>query len=62
MENEILISKDDLVPAVQKMLAEKARFGTATCLDEGDKFEIIYHFEPQDKPEPLKHIRVKIAK
>ncbi len=62
MENEILIGKDDLVPAVQKMLAEKARFGTATCLDEGDKFEIIYHFEPQDKPEPLKHIRVKIAK
>jgi NADPH-dependent glutamate synthase beta subunit-like oxidoreductase len=62
MENEILIGKDDLVPAVQKMLAEKARFGTATCLDEGDKFEIIYHFEPQDKPEPLKHIRVTIAK
>jgi NADPH-dependent glutamate synthase beta subunit-like oxidoreductase len=62
MENEILITKDDLIATVQKMLAEKARFATATCLDEGDKFEIIYHFEPQEKPEPLKHIRVKIAK
>jgi formate dehydrogenase (NADP+) beta subunit len=62
MENEILIDKGDLIPAVQKMLTEKARFGTATCLDEGDKFEIIYHFEPQDKPAPLKHIRVKISK
>ena len=61
MENEILIGKDELITTVQKMLAEKARFGTATCLDEGDKFEIIYHFEPRDKPEPLTNIRVKIA-
>ena len=44
------------------MLAEKARLGTASCLDLGDKFEIIYHFEPQESPEPLKHIRVRIAK
>ena len=62
MENEIIIGKDDLIPAVQKMLAEKARFGTATCLDTGDKFEIIYHFEPQDKPEPLTHLKVRIDK
>jgi NADPH-dependent glutamate synthase beta subunit-like oxidoreductase len=47
---------------VQGLLDEKARFGTATCLDLGDKFEIIYHFAPQESGEPLKHIRVKIAK
>ena len=62
MENEVLVEKAELIPAVQKMLAEKARLGTASCVDLGDKFEIIYHFEPQESPEPLKHIRVRIAK
>ena len=62
MENEVLIEKAELIPAVQKMLAEKARLGTASCIDLGDKFEIIYHFEPQESAGPLKHIRVKIAK
>lgn len=62
MENEILVDKNELIPAVKKMLAEKARLGTASCIDLGNKFEIIYHFEPQEKPEPLKHIRVRIAK
>jgi formate dehydrogenase beta subunit len=62
MENEISVEKAELIPAVQKMLAEKARLGTASCVDLGDKFEIIYHFEPQESAGPLKHIRVKIAK
>jgi NADPH-dependent glutamate synthase beta subunit-like oxidoreductase len=62
MENEVLVDKAELIPAVQKMLAEKARLGTASCIDLGDKFEIIYHFEPQESSEPLKHIRVRIAK
>lgn len=62
MENELLVEKAELIPAVQKMLAEKARLSTASCVDLGDKFEIIYHFEPQESPEPLKHIRVRIAK
>jgi NADPH-dependent glutamate synthase beta subunit-like oxidoreductase len=62
MENEILVDKAELIPAVQKMLAEKARLGTASCVDLGDKFEIIYHFEPQESAGPLKHIRIKIAK
>ena len=62
MENEVLIDKAELIPAVQRMLVEKARFGTATCIDLGDKFEVIYHFEPQEKPEPLTHIRVRITK
>ena len=62
MENEVLVDKAELVPTVEKLLAEKARLGTATCLDLGDKFEIIYHFEPRESAAPLKHIRVKIAK
>jgi len=62
MENEVLVEKAGLTSAVQNMLAEKARFGTATCLDLGDKFEIIYHFAPKESAGPLKHIRVKIAK
>jgi len=62
MENEILVENAGLIPAVQKMLDGKARLSTATCLDLGDKFEIIYHFEPQESPEPLTHIRVTIAK
>jgi len=62
MENEVLVDKAELISTVQGLLDEKARFGTATCLDLGDKFEIIYHFAPQESGEPLKHIRVKIAK
>jgi NADPH-dependent glutamate synthase beta subunit-like oxidoreductase len=62
MENEILVENDGLIPAVQKLLDEKARLSTASCIDLGDKFEIIYHFEPQESPEPLTHIRVTIAK
>jgi NADPH-dependent glutamate synthase beta subunit-like oxidoreductase len=62
MENEILVEKADLIPAVEKLLDEKARLSTASCIDLGDKFEIIYHFEPQESPEPLTHIRVTIAK
>jgi NADPH-dependent glutamate synthase beta subunit-like oxidoreductase len=62
MENEILVENADLIPAVEKLLDEKARLSTASCIDLGDKFEIIYHFEPQESPEPLTHIRVTIAK
>jgi len=62
MENEILVENADLIPAVEKLLVEKARFSTASCIDLEDKFEIIYHFEPQESPEPLTHIRVTIAK
>jgi NADPH-dependent glutamate synthase beta subunit-like oxidoreductase len=62
MENEILITKDELIAEVQKMMDERARLSTASCVDLGDKFEIIYHFEPREYPEPLKNIRVKIAK
>jgi NADPH-dependent glutamate synthase beta subunit-like oxidoreductase len=62
MENDISITKDELIAEAQKMMDERARLSTASCVDLGDKFEIIYHFEPRQYPEPLKNIRVKIAK
>jgi hypothetical protein len=62
MENEILIGLTELVPAVQKKLSEKARFCTATCLDVGDQFELLYHFEPEAAVVPLATLRLKMKK
>ena len=62
MENEITVDKAELIPEVQNLLAQKARFATATCLDLGDHFEVIYHFEFKESVEFMKHIRLSIAK
>jgi hypothetical protein len=62
MENEIIIELKDLIPTIRKMAAEKARLATATCLDLGDKFEVLYHFEPRGAVDPMAHIRVRLAK
>jgi len=61
MENEITVSKAELITEVQKMLAQKAMFGTATCLDLDERFEIIYHFELEQGLK-MRHIRVSLAK
>ena len=45
LENERTVSKSEFITEVQKMLAQDYRFGTASCLDLGDMFEVIYHFE-----------------
>lgn len=62
LQNEIIVSKAELVSEAQGMLAQKARFATATCLDLGDRFEVIYHFELEDSAEFVKHIKVDIGK
>lgn len=62
MENEILVDMGGLVAAVRKLLGVGARFGAITCLDLGDGFEVIYHFELQDSPAPLGHVKVRIGK
>jgi hypothetical protein len=62
LQNEVIMSKDELVSEAQGMLAQKARFATATCLDLGDRFEVIYHFEFEDSAEFVKHIKVNIGK
>jgi hypothetical protein len=62
LQNEVIVSKADLVSEAQGMLAQKARFATATCRDLGDRFEVIYHFEFEDSAEFVKHIKVNIGK
>ena len=62
LEKEIVVDKAGLIPEVQSMLAQKARFGTATCLDLGDEWEVIYHFHLKDSIEWANHIRLKIGK
>ncbi len=62
MEHEVFVTKDEFIPAIQGMLTERARLGTISCLDLVDEFELIYHFEPQEAPEPLTHLRARVAK
>ncbi|HXZ95125.1 MAG TPA: NADH-quinone oxidoreductase subunit C, partial [Dehalococcoidia bacterium] len=62
LQNEVIVSKADLVSEVQGMRAQKARFATATCLDLVNSFEVIYHFEFEDNAGFAKHIKVNIGK
>jgi Ni,Fe-hydrogenase III component G len=62
LENEIIVDKAGLIPAVQNMLAQKARYCSSTCLDLGDKFEVVHHFQFENSVEFAKHIRVSIDK
>jgi hypothetical protein len=62
LQNEVIVNKTELVSEAQGMQAQKARFGTATCLDLGDRFEVIYHFEFEDSAGFVKHIKVNIGK
>jgi hypothetical protein len=62
LQNEVIVSKAELVSEAQGMRAQKARFATATCLDSGDHFEVIYHFEFEDSAGFVKHIKVNIGK
>ena len=59
MKSEKRVDKSELITEVQKMLASNCRFGTASCLDLGDKFEVIYHFE---QGLDLINIRVQVDK
>ena len=59
LENERIVSKAEFITEIQKMLAQSYRLGTASCLDLGDRFEVIYHFE---LGLDLANIRVHIGK
>ena len=59
LENERTVSKSELITEIQKMLAQGYRLGTASCLDSGDRFEVIYHFE---LGVDLANVRVHIGK
>jgi NADH:ubiquinone oxidoreductase subunit C len=56
---EIVVEKAELIEEVQKLASEKVRLGAATCLDEGDHFEVIYHFE---KDLEMINLRTKVGK
>ncbi len=56
---DIFIGKDDLLVTVQRFVDEGARLATATCLDEKDKFELIYHFQ---KEHDTINVRFKVDK
>jgi len=56
---QIEISKSELIPRMQEMAASGVRFGTATCLDDKDHFEVIYHLERELE---VINIRVKVNK
>jgi len=45
MGKNVSVTKDTLVPEVQKLAEAKARFITATCLDLGDQFQVYYSFD-----------------
>ena len=62
LEKEVVVDKAELIPEVQNLLAQKARYCSSTCLDLGDKFEIIHHFQFEDSVEFSRHIKVSIAK
>jgi hypothetical protein len=62
LPNEVIVSKAELVSEAQDMRAQKARFATATCLDLGERFEVIYHFEFEDSAGFVKHIKVNLGK
>ena len=62
LQDEVIVSKAELISEAKAMLAQKARFATATCLDLGDRFEVIYHFEFGDSARFVKHIKVNIGK
>jgi len=59
LENERTVSKSELITEIEKMLAQGYRLGTASCLDSGDRFEVIYHFE---LGVDLANVRVHIGK
>ena len=44
LENETAVGVDTLVEEVGRLQKQGSRFATATGLDEGDHFEVIYHF------------------
>ncbi|MBO8128032.1 MAG: NADH-quinone oxidoreductase subunit C [Peptococcaceae bacterium] len=56
---DINIDKTELGFRVKELIDDKARFITATCIDEGEFFEVIYHFE---KDSELVNLRTRINK
>lgn len=59
LENETTIGVEALVAEAERLRQQGARLVTATGLDEGDHFDVIYHFALETK---LHHLRLSVAK
>lgn len=59
LENETTIGVEALVAEAERLRQQGARLVTATGLDEGDHFDVIYHFALETK---LQHLRLSVAK
>jgi len=51
--DEMQVTEETLLPKVREMKERGARFITVTTRDMGDKLEVIYHFEVDDRVENL---------
>ncbi len=49
IDNEKAVTPDTLVEEVKALFQQGYRLGTATCLDLGENFEIIWHFDGELK-------------
>jgi len=43
--DSIAVTKETLITEAKALLGKEARFAIATCVDLGDKLEMIYHFD-----------------
>jgi ech hydrogenase subunit D len=59
IENVEVVEKQHLLPRVQQLAARGMRFITTTCIDNGEQFEVYYHF---DHHLELTHLLVTIDK
>ncbi|MGB9636159.1 MAG: NADH-quinone oxidoreductase subunit C [Thermoplasmata archaeon] len=61
MENDIQVTKETLIDEVKKFREKDARFVIATCIDHGEKLEIIYHFDHPDEKPRLFNLRLQFS-
>lgn len=45
IENVQVVEKEHLLPRVEELAAQGMRFITATCIDNGERFDVYYHFD-----------------
>ncbi|MFH1227934.1 MAG: FAD-dependent oxidoreductase [Planctomycetota bacterium] len=58
--SEIIVTKSDFIPTIQKLFAKSMRFTTASGVEHPDKMEIIYHFA--DDSYKLTNVRLSFKK
>lgn len=59
IENVQVVEKENLLQRVEELAAQGMRFITTTCIDNGDRFDVYYHF---DRNLELTHLLVTLDK